>query len=159
MLNMKKVEELVSRFIDEDVGFGDLTATTMIDEDARGRFNLNAREPIVVAGIDVAHAVFKFCVDDLEADRLVKDGDKVDAGTVLMKVSGSARGLLTAERTALNLLQHMSGIATLTAEYVGKIEGTGCQLIDTRKTTPGLRMLEKHAVVCGGGRNHRLAAR
>ena len=157
MLNMKKVEDLVSRFIEEDVGFGDLTATTMIDEDATGRFNLNAREPIVVAGIDVAHSVFKFCADDLETERLVKDGSKVEAGTVLMRISGSARGILTAERTALNLLQHMSGIASLTAEYVSKIEGTGCQLIDTRKTTPGLRMLEKHAVVCGGGRNHRLA--
>ena len=156
MLNMAKVEVLIAGYIDEDVGFGDLTATTMIDENATAQFDLNAREPIIVAGIDVARRVFEHCTTHLKAETRVKDGDKVDAGTVLMSLAGSARGILTAERTALNLLQHMSGIATLTAAYVAKIEGTGCQLIDTRKTTPGLRMLEKHAVVCGGGRNHRL---
>lgn len=157
MLNIKKVEELIARCIDEDVGMGDLTANLMIDEATTGAFNVNAREAIVVAGIDVAQMVFKYGASEVQTDVRVRDGTRVEAGTVLMHIAGPARQMLTTERTALNLLQHMCGIATLTATYVEKIEGTGCQLIDTRKTTPGLRMLEKHAVVCGGGRNHRLS--
>ncbi len=157
MLNLKKVQSQIERFLDEDVGFFDLTASIMIDESAVGAFNLNAREPIVVSGITVAHMVFDYYVPDVALNVAVADGDRVETGTVLMSVSGKAREILTAERNALNLLQHMSGIATLTAQYVGAIAGTGCQLLDTRKTTPGLRMLEKHAVVCGGGRNHRLS--
>lgn len=157
MLNIKKVEELIARCIDEDVGMGDLTANLMIDETANGSFNVNARQPIVLAGIDVARMVFEYSAPQIQTDIRVQDGTHVEAGTVLMHVSGPARQLLTSERTALNLLQHMCGIATLTATYVEKIKGTGCQLIDTRKTTPGLRMIEKHAVVCGGGRNHRLS--
>jgi len=136
---------------------GDLTANLMIDEAAEGSFNVNAREPIVVAGIDVARMVFEYGASEVKTDVRVRDGTRVEAGTVLMHIAGPARQMLTAERTSLNLLQHMCGIATLTATYVEKIKGTGCQLIDTRKTTPGLRMLEKHAVVCGGGRNHRLS--
>lgn len=157
MLNLKKVQSQIERFLDEDVGFFDLTASIMIDESAVGSFDLNAREPIVVSGITVAHMVFDYYVPDVALNVAVADGDRVDTGTVLMSVSGKAREILTAERNALNLLQHMSGIATLTAKYVDTIAGTGCQLLDTRKTTPGLRMLEKHAVVCGGGRNHRLS--
>ncbi len=157
MLNLKKVQSQIERFLDEDVGFFDLTASIMIDESAVGSFDLNAREPIVVSGITVAHMVFDYYVPDVALNVAVADGDRVDTGTVLMSVSGKAREILTAERNALNLLQHMSGIATLTAKYVDAIAGTGCQLLDTRKTTPGLRMLEKHAVVCGGGRNHRLS--
>ena len=157
MLNIKKVEDLIARCIDEDVGMGDLTANLMIDEATQGAFNVNAREPIVVAGIDVARMVFQYGAPAVKTDVRVRDGTRVEAGTVLMHIAGPARQMLTAERTALNLLQHMCGIATLTATYVEKIKGTGCQLIDTRKTTPGLRMLEKHAVVCGGGRNHRLS--
>ena len=157
MLNTRKVEDLIRRFVDEDVGMGDLTSQIMIDADAKGSFELNARESIVVAGIDVARMVFDYCVPDLAAEAHVRDGDRAEAGGVLMSVRGSAQQILTAERNALNLLQHMSGIATLTARYVDEIRGTGCQLLDTRKTTPGLRMLEKHAVVCGGGRNHRLS--
>ena len=157
MLNIKKVEDLIARCIDEDVGMGDLTANLMIDEATQGAFNVNAREPIVVAGIDVARMVFQYGAPAVKTDVRVQDGTRVEAGTVLMHIAGPARQMLTAERTALNLLQHMCGIATLTATYVEKIKGTGCQLIDTRKTTPGLRMLEKHAVVCGGGRNHRLS--
>jgi len=100
--------------------------------------------------------VFEYYVPDVKIEMRVKDGDRVEAGKILMLISGRAREILTAERTALNLVQHMSGIATVTAEYVDLIDGTGCQLLDSRKTTPGLRMLEKHAVVCGGARNHRL---
>lgn len=157
MLNLKKVQSQIERFLDEDVGFFDLTANIMIDESVVGAFDLNAREEIVVSGITVARMVFDYYVPDVTLDVAVADGDRVEKGTVLMSVSGKAREILTAERNALNLLQHMSGIATLTAQYVDAIAGTGCQLLDTRKTTPGLRMLEKHAVVCGGGRNHRLS--
>jgi len=151
------IEELIGPFLREDIGFVDLTSTIMIDAATDGTFDVNAREDIVVAGLDVAGAVFRRCEPNCTYEARVKDGDHVKDGTTLARVSGKARGLLTAERTALNILQHLSGIATLTSKYVKEIEGTNATLIDTRKTTPGLRALEKHAVTCGGGRNHRLA--
>jgi nicotinate-nucleotide pyrophosphorylase (carboxylating) len=151
------IEELIGPFLREDIGFVDLTSTIMIDATTDGTFDVNAREDIVVAGLDVAGAVFRRCEPNCTYEPRVKDGDHVKDGTTLARVSGKARGLLTAERTALNILQHLSGIATLTSKYVKEIEGTNATLIDTRKTTPGLRALEKHAVTCGGGRNHRLA--
>lgn len=157
MIDPQLIEEQIGPFLREDIGFGDLTSTIMIDADATGVFDVNARQPIMVAGIDVAAAVFRRCEPGCTFDIYTRDSEKAAAGTVMARVSGKARGILTAERTALNLLQHLSGIATLTAQYVAEIEGTGTQLIDTRKTTPGLRALEKHAVTCGGGRNHRLA--
>lgn len=157
MIDPQLIEEQIGPFLREDIGFGDLTSTIMIDADTTGVFDVNAREPIMVAGIDVAAAVFRRCEPGCTFDARIRDGEKAETGTVMARVSGMARGILTAERTALNLLQHLSGIATLTAQYVAEIEGTGTQLIDTRKTTPGLRALEKHAVTCGGGRNHRLA--
>jgi nicotinate-nucleotide pyrophosphorylase (carboxylating) len=157
MLNIKRAQRQIEYFLDEDIGMYDLTATIMIDEKATGLFNLNAREPMTISGITIAQMVFEYYVTDVTVEAKVADGDRVEKGEILMTVAGKAREILTAERNALNLLQHMSGIATLTAQYVDKIAGTGCQLLDTRKTTPGLRMLEKHAVVCGGGRNHRLS--
>lgn len=157
MIDPRLIDELIVPFLREDIGFVDLTSTIMIDADATAAFDVNAREEIVVSGVDVAVAVFRRCEPDCTVDVRVTDGDRVAAGTVLIRVSGKARGILTAERTALNILQHLSGVATLTAQYVKEIEGTGAQLVDTRKTTPGLRALEKHAVRCGGGRNHRLA--
>ena len=157
MIDPQLIEEQIGPFLREDIGFGDLTSTIMIDADATGVFDVNAREPITVAGMDVAAAVFRRCEPGCTFDIRVQDGESAAAGTVMGRVSGKARGILTAERTALNLLQHLSGIATYTAQFVAEIEGTGTQLIDTRKTTPGLRALEKHAVTCGGGRNHRLA--
>jgi nicotinate-nucleotide pyrophosphorylase (carboxylating) len=117
---------------------------------------MNARETLIVAGIDIAARIFKRYDPTLEVLVRVKDGDKVEAGTVLLEVSGTARSVLTAERTALNIVQRLSGIANLTEQYVAAVAGTRARLIDTRKTTPGLRMLEKHAVTCGGGLNHRL---
>ncbi len=151
------VQDQIAQFVAEDVGIYDLTANIMIDEAVKGTFNMNARQPLVISGIEVARMVFEYCDPEVDVEVRVKDGDHVEAGAIMMLISGRAREILTAERTALNLLQHMSGIATLTAQYVDKITGTNCQLLDTRKTTPGLRMLEKHAVVSGGGRNHRLA--
>ena len=157
MIDPLLIDELIGPFLREDIGFVDLTSTIMIDADTTAAFDVNAREDIVVAGLDVAAAIFRRCAPGCEIDARVADGDHVQSGAVLARVSGMARGILTAERTALNILQHLSGIATLTAQYVKAIEGTGAQLVDTRKTTPGLRALEKHAVTCGGGRNHRLA--
>ncbi|HUC51070.1 MAG TPA: carboxylating nicotinate-nucleotide diphosphorylase [Xanthobacteraceae bacterium] len=156
MIDRYMMSRLIDLWLAEDIGSGDLTSHTMIDAEARATFAMNARQPMIVAGIDVAAAVFKHYDPALDAGVKVADGDRVAPKTVLLTVSGPARSVLTAERTALNIIQHMSGIATETARYVEAIAGTRARLIDTRKTTPGLRMLEKHAVVCGGGASHRL---
>jgi nicotinate-nucleotide pyrophosphorylase (carboxylating) len=147
---------LIDLWLTEDIGFCDLTVQVMIEPDEVGRFYMNAREPMIVSGAEVAARTFKHYDPTLDVVQRVKDGDKVEKGTVLIEVKGAARSVLTAERTALNIAQRMSGIATETARYVAAIAGTRARLIDTRKTTPGLRMLEKHAVTCGGGLNHRL---
>jgi len=149
-------DRLIDQWLAEDIGGCDLTVQTMIDRDARAAFCMNAREAAIVAGVDVAAQVFKRYDPSLAVDVLVSDGDRVERGAVLMAVKGSARSVLTAERTALNLMQRLCGIANETAKYVAAIAGTQARLIDSRKTTPGLRMLEKHAVSCGGGLNHRL---
>ncbi len=149
-------DRLIDTWLAEDIGYGDLTAQLMIDADAQARFHMNAREDIIIAGIDVAARVFKRYDPELDVKVLVADGQRVSKGTRLIDVAGRARSVLTAERTALNIVQRMSGIACETARYVTAIEGTNARLLDTRKTTPGLRMLEKHAVSCGGGLNHRL---
>lgn len=156
MYDAFQTDRLIDLWLAEDIGACDLTAQVMIEADERGAFTMNAREPIVVAGIDIAARVFKRYDPDVDVRVLVRDGERVAKGAKLMNVSGPARSLLTAERTSLNVLQRMCGIATLTATYVEAIRGTRARLIDTRKTTPGLRMIEKHAVACGGGLNHRL---
>jgi len=150
---------LVNRLIDiwfaEDIGHCDLTAQAMIEADETCAFAMNAREPLIVAGIDIAKRIFKRYDESLEVEVRVKDGQKVDKGAILLQVKGNARSVLTSERAALNIVQRMSAIANETARYVEAIAGTNARLIDSRKTTPGLRMLEKHAVSCGGGLNHR----
>ena len=156
MLDHYMVGRLIDLWLAEDIGACDLTCQVMIDPDANGAFRMNAREPMTVAGIEVGAMVFRHYDPTLNIKVSVKDGERVTSGTELLKVSGAARSVLTGERTALNIVQHLSGIATETAKYVKEIAGTRAKLIDTRKTTPGLRMLEKHAVVCGGGANHRL---
>jgi nicotinate-nucleotide pyrophosphorylase (carboxylating) len=156
MIDRYMMSRLIDLWLAEDIGSGDLTSQTMIDVEARATFAMNARQPMIVAGIDVAAAVFKQYDPALDIGVKVTDGNRVAPKTVLLTVSGPARSVLTAERTALNIIQHMSGIATETARYVEAIAGTRAKLIDTRKTTPGLRMLEKHAVLCGGGASHRL---
>jgi nicotinate-nucleotide pyrophosphorylase (carboxylating) len=156
MLDRFMVGRLIDLWLAEDIGACDLTCQVMLDAEARGAFRMNAREPMTLAGIAVAAAVFQHYDAALDVKVLVADGDRVAPGTRLLEVAGLARSVLTAERTALNIVQHLSGIATETARYVEVIAGTGARLIDTRKTTPGLRVLEKHAVVCGGGANHRL---
>jgi nicotinate-nucleotide pyrophosphorylase (carboxylating) len=149
-------DRLIDLWLAEDIGACDLTTQVMIEPEETGRFRMNARQPMVLAGIEVAARIFKRYDPDLKVVLRVKDGDRVEKGTVLMEVEGRARSVLTVERTALNVAQRLSGIASETARYVERIAGTKCRLIDTRKTTPGLRMLEKHAVSCGGGLNHRL---
>ena len=156
MYDVFQTDRLIDLWLSEDIGYCDLTAQLMIEAHETGAFYMNAREPLIVAGIDVAARVFRRYDSTLDVVVHVKDGDKVGPGTVLADVRGNARSVLTAERTALNIVQRLSGIANLTAQYVAAIAGTRARLIDTRKTMPGLRMLEKHAVTCGGGLNHRL---
>ena len=142
----------VDRWLAEDVGDGDLTTLAVIDEDATATARILLEEPGVVCGLRVAGEVFERLGAALEP--LAADGDVVDAGPVA-RVQGRARGILTGERLALNVLGRLSGIATVTRRFVDAVEGTGAVVLDTRKTTPGLRSLEKYAVACGGGRNHR----
>lgn len=149
-------DRLIELWLSEDIGACDLTVQLMIEPGATGRFRMNAREPMILAGIEVAARIFRRYDPTLALALQAEDGDRVEAGAILLEVEGAARSVLTAERTALNLAQRLSGIASETARYVAAIAGTKARLIDTRKTTPGLRMLEKHAVSCGGGLNHRL---
>lgn len=149
-------DRLIELWLAEDIGACDLTVQTMIAPEATGRFRMNAREPMILAGLVVAARVFKRYDAELEVAVHASDGERVETGAVLMEIAGAARSVLTAERTALNIAQRLCGIASETARYVEAIAGTKARLIDTRKTTPGLRMLEKHAVSCGGGLNHRL---
>ena len=151
------VSEFVRRVLAEDLGSGgDVTSKATIEPFARFAAEMNCREPIVVAGLDIAIAFFRTLDGEVRIERLVKDGDKVEAGTVLLRLEGNARAMLAAERSALNTLQHLSGIATMTRRYVDTIEGTGATLLDTRKTIPGLRLLEKYAARMGGAENHRM---
>jgi len=156
MYDTFQVERLIDLWLQEDIGSCDLTAQLMLDEDATSTFHMMAREPMLIAGIEVAARIFKRYDPRLEIKTYVKDGQRADKGDKLLTVTGPSRSIVTGERTALNILQRLCGIATETARYCKEIEGTSARLIDTRKTTPGLRMLEKHAVTCGGGLNHRL---
>jgi len=151
------VSEFVRRVLAEDLGSGgDVTSKATIDPDARFTAEMNCREPIVVAGLDIAMAFFRALDREMRIEQLAADGDKVIAGKVLLRLNGNARAMLAAERSALNTLQHLSGIATMTRRYVDAIAGTGAILLDTRKTIPGLRLLEKYAARMGGAENHRM---
>lgn len=156
LLDLRKINNLIDLWLDEDVNYYDLTAKIMVEDEAVANFGMNAREPIILSGLKIAEMVFKKMDPDCSFETNHKDGDRVEKGETFAVVTGNAQGLLTAERVALNLIQRMCGIAGLTAQYVDAIDGTGVTLIDSRKTTPGLRMIEKYAVVCGGGRSHRL---
>ena len=147
---------MIEDWVAEDVGLQDLTTNVMIPAKAQADFVMNTRQDIVVAGIEVAAEVFRHMVPDSKVKVLTKDGTRAKKGTSLMRITGPARGLLTAERTSLNILQFMCGIATLVDEYASRIAHTDTQLIDTRKTVPGLRMLSKYSACIGGCRPHRL---
>lgn len=150
------VEPVVRAALAEDLGrAGDITALACIDADARLEATFGARKAGTIAGLACARLAILAMDPDARFKARVADGDTVKAGTVLAKVSANARALLSAERTALNLLGRLSGVATLTRTYVDAVAGTGARITDTRKTTPGLRALEKYAVRCGGARNHR----
>ena len=146
--------ELVRRALAEDVGDGDVTTQATVPESARAEALITQKAPGVVFGLQVAEATFRELDPAIEIERLCREGDWRERGEV-MRVSGSARAILTGERTALNFLQRLSGVATLTARCVQAVSGTGVRILDTRKTTPGLRTLEKAAVAAGGGTNHR----
>ena len=149
--------EFVRRVLAEDLGSGgDVTSKATIDPNARFSAEMNCREPIVVAGLEIAIAFFRACDREIRVERLAGDGDAVAAGAVLLRLDGNARGMLAAERSALNTLQHLSGVATLTRRYADAVSGTGAVLLDTRKTIPGLRLLEKYAARMGGAENHRM---
>ncbi|HET7708497.1 MAG TPA: carboxylating nicotinate-nucleotide diphosphorylase [Sphingomicrobium sp.] len=151
------LDEFVTRVLAEDLGEGgDVTSRATIGADARFSATMNVREPIVVAGLGIAAAFFRRLDPGVEIGMAVGDGNRADRGAVLMRLEGNARALLTAERSALNTLQHLSGIATLARRYVDAIQGTGAVLLDTRKTLPGLRALGKYAARMGGAQNHRL---
>jgi nicotinate-nucleotide pyrophosphorylase (carboxylating) len=147
----------IGEFLAEDIGRGDITTQATVPPDVRGQGKFLAKEYLVVCGVSIAEAVFLHLdAENPEIETSVNEGDEVEEGTVFATLKGYADVLLTGERVALNLLQRMSGIATLTRQYVKAVEGTNAQIVDTRKTTPGLRMLEKYAVTVGGGKNHRL---
>jgi nicotinate-nucleotide pyrophosphorylase (carboxylating) len=159
------LERIVMAALAEDVGQGDVTTEATVPPDAIGVAELLVKEPGVVCGLRAAEATFRALDDDIRFEPLVQDGDWVEGSSSLQQsvaksgavalVTGSERAILTGERVALNFLGRLSGIATLTKRYVDAVAGTGAVILDTRKTTPGLRALEKHAVACGGGRNHR----
>jgi len=148
---------MIEAWLAEDIGRGDITTEIMIPPGASAEFALVARHPMVVCGIGLAAEVFRHHVPGCTVEIVRSDGSRVKKGDVLARVSGPARGLLTAERTALNLVQFLTGIATLTAAYADRVKGTGAQLVDTRKTLPGFRALSKYATSIGGARNHRLS--
>jgi nicotinate-nucleotide pyrophosphorylase (carboxylating) len=146
--------EIVVRALTEDVGEGDVTTAATVPEDARARATITQKAPGVIYGLDVAIETFRMLDPNLEVERLTEEGQWRDGGPVL-ELGGAARAILTAERTALNFLQRLSGVATMAARCVQAVDGTGATILDTRKTTPGLRTLEKAAVSAGGATNHR----
>lgn len=156
------LDKFVSETFAEDLGEGlegggrDVTSENVIPEDARFAGVMDSRDAITVAGLPVAEAFFRRLDPDMAIERLIEDGDRVEPGTDLMRLEGNARAMLTAERVALNTVQHLSGIATLVRRYVDAMGETDAVLLDTRKTIPGLRFLEKYAVRMGGGQNHRM---
>lgn len=150
------VERAVAAALEEDLGLaGDLTSQATLAPEAQATASLSAREPGVIAGLELAAAAFRLVGDGVSFAPNVADGDRVAAGAVVATVAGPARLVMSAERVALNFLNHLSGIATLTRAYADAVAGTGAQICDTRKTTPGLRAFQKYAVRCGGGANHR----
>jgi len=151
------LHDFVQRMLAEDLGKGgDVTSNATIATDARLIAEMNCRQAVVLAGLEIAAEFFRTLDSDVKIDLAAKDGDGVAHGTTVMRLSGNARAMLAAERSALNTLQHLCGVATLTRQYADAIAGTGAVLIDTRKTIPGLRILEKYAARMGGAQNHRM---
>lgn len=154
-MNPDVVDDIIRRALEEDAPWGDITSEAFLPQSARAQASLVAREPGVLSGIEVFARVFELVDAGAVIELLVDDGASFEVGDVLARVDGTARGVLRGERIALNLCQRMTGIATLTTRYVQAVAGTAARIVDTRKTTPGLRMLERKAVRDGGGHNHR----
>ncbi|MFT5032067.1 MAG: nicotinate-nucleotide pyrophosphorylase (carboxylating) [Candidatus Binatia bacterium] len=154
-LSAEAVQTAVDRALQEDIGSGDATTLATVPSDSVSAASMVARQKMVVCGLPLAEAAFRSLAAELKITPGAADGDPIEAGRELLRIEGPTRAILTGERTALNFIQRLSGVATLTANYVDAIAGTTTQILDTRKTTPGWRLLEKYAVACGGGRNHR----
>ncbi|MBI1840431.1 MAG: carboxylating nicotinate-nucleotide diphosphorylase [Verrucomicrobia bacterium] len=155
-LSGDELRQWVRIALSEDVGVGDVTTQALVPPQAMTTAVMVAREPLTVAGLELAELTFHECARAVQVVRHSTDGEAVEKGRLLLKITGPAAPILTAERVALNFVQRLSGVATLTARYVDAARGTSAQILDTRKTTPGLRRLEKYAVACGGGKNHRM---
>ncbi len=149
-------DEVIRRALAEDIGSGDVTSDATIPPDAEAEANITAKQDLILAGLEAARLVFQQVDPAVRFEPRAKDGDTLKNGAIIARVSGRTRSLLAGERVALNLLQHLSGIAVLTAKYVNLVKGTRARILDTRKTLPGLRQLEKYAVTVGGGMNHRM---
>jgi len=154
-LTADEIRRAVRLAIEEDIGSGDVTTLATVPEHAVARATMVAREPLVLAGVELAEAAFFELSPAIKIERLANDGEKVESGRKLLSIEGPARAILSAERVGLNFVQRLSGVATLTRRFVEAIEGTRAKILDTRKTTPSWRRLEKYAVRCGGGQNHR----
>jgi len=154
-LSAKEICQAVRAALAEDIGSGDATTLATVPKNLTTRAVMRAREPLVVAGIQFAEIAFRELSWKMKIEKFSSDGQRMGAGKTLLSISGPARAILSAERVALNFVQRLSGIATLTSRFVGAVKGTGAQILDTRKTTPGWRRFEKYAVTCGGGKNHR----
>lgn len=153
----KEIELIISNAIREDVGEGDHSSLACIPKDAKGRAKLLVKDEGIIAGVEFAKKVFAYIDEDLKVETLIQDGERVEKRDIVFFVEGSSQSILKAERLVLNAMQRMSAIATKTNEFVKKLEGTQTKILDTRKTTPGIRALEKWAVKIGGGENHRFA--
>lgn len=153
---MHTTEDLIQLALKEDIGPGDITTDNLVAPDTRGKGTIVAKQDLVVAGLQVAEKVFKALEPQIDFEALYADGDRIPAGSTVVRIDGTLGALLKGERTALNFLQRLSGIATQTRAFVGEIAGTSVKLVDTRKTTPGWRVLEKYAVRAGGAHNHRM---
>ncbi len=153
--DLPAVQELLRIALAEDLGAGDITTRLTIAAETRARAEIRAKQVAVIAGMPLVRKICGIAAVDVVVSELRRDGEHAEKGTVLASLSGSASALLSIERVTLNLLQHMSGIASLTAQFVAAVHGTKARIVDTRKTLPGLRLLEKHAVRVGGGYNHR----
>ena len=155
-LTNEEIRHAVQLALAEDLGSGDVTTLATVPETATARAVMKAREPLVAAGLEFAEMAFHELSPAIKITRLATDGQPVKTGHDLLRIEGSARAILSAERVALNFAQRLSGVATLTAQFVAAIQGTRARILDTRKTTPGWRRFEKYAVTCGGGHNHRI---
>ncbi len=151
-----QVKHQIEEWLLEDIGGGDITTNNIVPKGAKTKAIIHAKQEGILAGVDIAKLVFQSLSDSISFHACVEDGTKLTKGTIIAEIEGDARAILTGERLALNLLQRMSGVATKTAQFAVLIAGTKARIVDTRKTTPGLRMLEKYAVTVGGGANHRL---